>query len=86
MLNFIKSPHYIALLAAFVSLILFVINNKIGKKETNKIEGIKLFLLVFCIVYVCQRYMTNEGMTGGSLDIQDISFNSLDIDINDPGF
>lgn len=85
MINF-KSPHYIALLAAFVSLILFIINNKVAKKETNKIEGVKLFLLVFCIVYVCQRYMKNEGMSGGSLEIQDLSTGNLDIDINDPGF
>ena len=86
MINLIKSPHYIALIAALISLILFVINNKIGKKKTNKLEGVKLFLLVFCIVYVCQRYMVNDNMTGGSLEIHDISNNSLEIDINDPGF
>ena len=40
MLNF-KSQHYIALLAAFVSLILFIINNKIAKKENITVPQLK---------------------------------------------
>jgi len=87
MLNLIKTPHYIALIASTISVILLVINNRIGKKETNKTEALKLFVLVFGIVYLCQRFVsaTPPPQSGGSssMVIDDLN---MDIDINDPLF
>ena len=73
MFNVLEEPITLSILGGLISLLILYIHNKLSKKENDKIEYLKIFFLVFIIVFlIIQIFIYNKDgnsslMSGGNV-------------------
>lgn len=68
MVNILEEPITLSILGGLFGLLILYVNNKIYKKENDRIEYLKLFFLIFVVVFIIlQVFIFNKDNTGGYL-------------------
>ena len=69
-MTILKNPIVLSVLGSLLAVLVLYINNKVSKEPHKKTDYLKLFFLVFIILFITlQIFIFNvEGQTGGSFD------------------
>ena len=69
-MTILKNPIVLSVLGSWLAVLVLYINNKVSKEPHKKTDYLKLFFLVFIILFITlQIFIFNvEGQTGGSFD------------------
>tara|TARA_B100000963_G_C22494120_1_gene610644 strand:- start:569 stop:823 length:255 start_codon:yes stop_codon:yes gene_type:complete len=74
-MTILKNPIVLSVLGSLLAVLVLYINNKVSKEPHKKIDYLKLFFLVFIILFITlQIFIFNvENQSGGSFDSRHVN-------------
>ena len=74
-MSILKNPIVLSILGSLLAVLVLYINNKVSKETHKKTDYLKLFFLVFIILFITlQIFIFNvENQSGGSFDSRNVN-------------
>ena len=80
MSNILEQPIVLSIFGGILALLALYLNNKIYKKENNKVEYLKIFFLVFVIIFLILNIFVLNSYKDGSSQIEG-NYNNTNFEI-----